>query len=331
MGNRYVDYALYFAYSLLIIGLLTYRNEVDVVHTFPGPISHIGIIGKQILGLEWVADILDDPSVELEALENKKPYLKFVAYTVHICAMKRTLRFASRVYIVGVSRDRGLPDHIITKYSVPKDVVCATPNGVDVSRTSRDCEQANDTFRLFYVGSMQSIRGLDTLLEAVGEIYKEIPELRVQLLGPVRRRQDYENIRDKLREHSIEDIVEFSGERVDHGYALDQMCQADICVLPLSDRIDNFRYTYPIKLFEYLAMGQPIVATRLPGIAEVVEDEKHGLLVEPDESEAFADAIQRIYTDDTLRENLSENARDRANDFDWETIHEQVLEAYPQD
>lgn len=78
-------------------------------------------------------------------------------------------------------------------------------------------------------------------------------------------------------------------------------------------------------------MGQPIVATRLSGIAEVVEDEKHGLLVEPDESEAFADAIQRIYTHDTLRENLSKNARDRANDFDWETIHEQVLEAYPQD
>jgi len=83
-------------------------------------------------------------------------------------------------------------------------------------------------------------------------------------------------------------------------------------------------YIYPVKVFEYLAMAKPVIATNLKGVSQIVKHEGNGLLIEPDDPEAMAKAILRIYQDEKLREKLRRNARKSVLQYDWDIINEKI-------
>jgi glycosyltransferase involved in cell wall biosynthesis len=82
----------------------------------------------------------------------------------------------------------------------------------------------------------------------------------------------------------------------------------DICAMPHPWTEYFAYYTSPIKLFEYMASGRAIVASDLPGFAEVVQDGESALLVPPGNAQALADAVTRLRTDPALRERLAQRA-----------------------
>src|SRR5690606_19885917 len=77
------------------------------------------------------------------------------------------------------------------------------------------------------------------------------------------------------------------------------------------------RYTSPLKLFEYLALGRAIVASDLPAIREVLTHDVDALLVPPGDAAALAAAIGRLADDAALRTRLGAAARARAAAFTW--------------
>ena len=108
---------------------------------------------------------------------------------------------------------------------------------------------------------------------------------------------------------------------------------ADVVVLPNSGHSDiSVAYTSPLKLFEYLASGRPLVASDLPSIREVIEPDEHALLVPADDPAAFAAAIVRLGDDPDLAHRLAASARDHATAFAWPVrarLIAQFLEALP--
>jgi len=78
-----------------------------------------------------------------------------------------------------------------------------------------------------------------------------------------------------------------------------------------------------------MATGVPVVATRVGGLVESIEDDKTGLVVEPGDAPALAKAILRLLTDETLRIAMGKAARKRAMKlFSWERISESLLCCY---
>jgi glycosyltransferase involved in cell wall biosynthesis len=84
---------------------------------------------------------------------------------------------------------------------------------------------------------------------------------------------------------------------------------ADIFVLPCVVGADGSNDIIPNVILEAMAMGVPVVATRLTAIPELIEDGESGLLVPPNDAAALADAIERLIVDKSLRERLVANAR----------------------
>ena len=76
-------------------------------------------------------------------------------------------------------------------------------------------------------------------------------------------------------------------------------------------------HTSPMKLFEYLAAGRPIVASRLPSLLEIV-DENSAVIVEPNDPEALARGIEKVFADDKYAKMLAENARKLSLKYSWE-------------
>jgi glycosyltransferase involved in cell wall biosynthesis len=92
---------------------------------------------------------------------------------------------------------------------------------------------------------------------------------------------------------------------------------ADVLVLPNTATLVSRTYTSPLKLFEYMAAGRPIIASDLPAFREVLRDEENALLVPPENPEALASAAVRLIRDPELSERLARRAFDDVEAYSW--------------
>jgi glycosyltransferase involved in cell wall biosynthesis len=92
---------------------------------------------------------------------------------------------------------------------------------------------------------------------------------------------------------------------------------ADVGVTLLEDSCLNHRYALPNKLFDYLAAGLPVLASRLPELGRIVEGHDVGLTVDPGDSGALVEAVRRMGSDAAQRVRWARNALAAAETFDW--------------
>ena len=94
--------------------------------------------------------------------------------------------------------------------------------------------------------------------------------------------------------------------------------KADVLALPNPASAISTFYTSPLKLFEYMAAGRPIVASDLPAIREVLRHEVTALLVPPGDPGALAASVQRLASDPSLGPALARAASAAVVDYSWE-------------
>jgi glycosyltransferase involved in cell wall biosynthesis len=137
-----------------------------------------------------------------------------------------------------------------------------------------------------FVGAFADWHGLETLVTAAGAVARAgVVDLHLLLVGEGPSRPA---LRDLAQRLGLEGRVSLPGS-VSHDQVPHYLAAMDICVLPAANW-----YMSPIKLFEYGAMGRPIIAPRTPAVAEVMTDGEDGLLVTPGSAEELARAILRL-------------------------------------
>ncbi|MCE9594887.1 MAG: glycosyltransferase family 4 protein [Planctomycetes bacterium] len=104
------------------------------------------------------------------------------------------------------------------------------------------------------------------------------------------------------------------------------LAAADVTVVPnRSEPAISAKYTSPLKIFEAMAVGLPIVASDLPSIREILEHERDALLVAPDSAEPFVRGIERLLGDDALRAKLRARLLERAPENTWDARARRLL------
>jgi glycosyltransferase involved in cell wall biosynthesis len=120
--------------------------------------------------------------------------------------------------------------------------------------------------------------------------------------------------------------VRFHG-RVTRAQVAELLHATDLVAAPSVPTRDGRREGIPVALMEAMASGVPVVASRLSGIPELVDDERTGLLVPPGDAAALARAIGRLHADPVLRQRLAAAGRARVVEaFDLRTNAELLLE-----
>ncbi len=140
-----------------------------------------------------------------------------------------------------------------------------------------------------YAGHLYPWKGVDTLLQALA--------LAPRARGAHRRRppgwsRTCERLQALAATLGLESRVTFTG-LVAARRRRRHLARADVLVLPNSATALSARYTSPLKLFEYLAAGRPIVASDLPALREVLRDGANAWLVPPDDAAALAGGDRR--------------------------------------
>lgn len=103
--------------------------------------------------------------------------------------------------------------------------------------------------------------------------------------------------------------------------------KTDLILLPYQRSLAHIDSISPIKLFEAMAAGRPIIASDLPALREVLEHEKTALLVEPGDANGWIAAVRRLQNEPELACRLAETARQKAQDYSWERRAENIIKA----
>jgi glycosyltransferase involved in cell wall biosynthesis len=161
--------------------------------------------------------------------------------------------------------------------------------------------------RFICVGRLSREKGQAGLLEAFASMCRDHRNVELRFVGDGPER---DQLRARADELGIADRVSFAG-RLGEQDTLEQIAGADILVLP------SFMEGLPIVLMEAMAIGTPVIASRVAGIPELVEDGKSGLLFTPSDWRALSECMRRLVSDEPLRETLARAGRTAvASEFD---------------
>ena len=226
-------------------------------------------------------------------------------------ATPRTLRRLADRHIVGradlvLAVSEADRRRLVDVGGIPDDKVRIVPNGIPpIVPSGRDIRAelgiAPGTSVVASVAVIRPEKALGNLVHAAAALRAELPGLRVLVAG-TGPEEEVRHLEELVHDLGVEDVVTLLGVRSD---VPDLLAAADVAVI-CSDREGQ-----PLALIEYMAAGRAIVATRVGGIPELVDDRVHALLVPPGDVHALAAAIRELLQDAALREELGRNARDR--------------------
>jgi glycosyltransferase involved in cell wall biosynthesis len=176
---------------------------------------------------------------------------------------------------------------------------------------------------IFYIGGISNHRGLDTTLEALKILKERNIEFFMHYIGPIPSKE----LIDRIGLETIENNIKFYG-RLDlmDGYALSRKCKVGLAVLK---PIENYKYSYPTKIFEYMSIKLPIVTSNFKLYKDVVEANNCGYCIDPFSSEDLANSIETIFKDKNLSIKMGENGFNLVNSkFNWEHQEKTLISYY---
>ena len=199
--------------------------------------------------------------------------------------------------------------------------IAVVPNGIDIEDYwDGTGEQERETIskRILFVGRLDPVKGVHYLLRAMQIVCKVLPDAKLILVGDGEDRENLEYLTNSL---GIRESVNFAG-RIPHEKIPDYLDQADIFVLPsLSEGL-------PIVILEAMACGLPIVATRVGGIPDIIEEDVNGYLVESRDFQGLADKIIFLLENQPLKHRISKNNRIKVQEYDWKNVIKQLEGIY---
>jgi glycosyltransferase involved in cell wall biosynthesis len=294
-----------------------------------GGALYVAAMGREILRRRGWADILycRDPIGALVASELGLP----VVFEAHGVPSSSWLKAVVR-RVGNNARSRGM---VAITDALRRDLIAAgiaskivvAPDACDPPRASVRTTMSSPP-RIGYVGNLYAGRGIETIVTLAAAM----PHCHFIVVGG----QPADVARWQTRD--LPNNVELVGFRPQAelpsfyaGFDIVLMPHAASHVLGATGRSDISRWTSPMKMFEYMASGVPIVASDLPVIREVLRDESNALLVAPDDLVAWREAIQTLLSDRELRIRLASTAQQELRErYTWDVRAETVLAALGQ-
>lgn len=202
---------------------------------------------------------------------------------------------------------------------------CTTPvtlisNGIDLSGIREACSfHAKDSGLVLFVGRLEPMKGVDTLLHAFARAIKGLdPSIHLRIVGSGSLSNSLKKLAVQLE---IDHRVTFSG-RLTGNAVFDEYAKAEIfCGLSRSEALGNV-------FLEAQAAGCSVLATNIGGIPEIVTDGVSGALIPPDDIDTAVSALRELLSDPSLRAKLASGGKRNAERYDWSGVAKQYANVY---
>lgn len=293
------------------------RLDADIFHLHDPELLPYGV-ALRLLGNTVVYDVHEDVSADISSREwIPKKYRTLVSQTFRFAEFASLMVMSGVVVVTDAIRAkfrRVRPPRLLLKnYPILSELEVP---GSTVPYSDRE-DQA------VYVGSITEVRGIYEMLQAVDILQKSGRQARLALAG-------------SFFPSSLETAVRSTGEwgSVDfHGWAdrseVAQMLGASKVGLVVLHPTPNMGEALPVKLFEYMSAGIPVIASDFPLWRSIVEDADCGILVDPKDPDAIADAMRWMYDHPEEAEAMGQRGREAVlRTYNWSNEEEKLLTFY---
>jgi glycosyltransferase involved in cell wall biosynthesis len=263
------------------------RVILDLGEHYPGMMEILGktSLAHHVMRNHWLITLLEAASVALAD----------VVWVVVDENRERLLRYNSRMHVVN-----NYPAGVI-------DLQGRHP-------AHRPYSERGDAVRIISFGLMDNIRGLDLAVDALAVAVESLPNLELAFYGDGPFRPVVE---ERVAALGLQSKVKFFGW-TDAAHRSDALLSGDIGII-LHRVCDLTNHTLPNKLFDYMSVGLPILATKMVPVCRIMEREKCGLAADETPA-AVAQLLRTLVLDAELRRALGANGRRAAlMHYRWET------------
>jgi glycosyltransferase involved in cell wall biosynthesis len=219
---------------------------------------------------------------------------------------------------------------LVKQFKVPSEKTLTLHDGIEVKTTDGSISkvQVSQRFGLpldhplvVYTGMIDPEKGLDVLARAA----PMLNGIHIVIVGYGTQSAN-EWLQGAIRQANAKNVTVL--EFQPHSDARLIQKAADVLVLPHSDKfLHSAYYTSPLKLFEYMATGVPIVASALPAVREVLRHGENGWLVQPDSPSALAGGIVHLLERKHLASAMAQRAALDVEDYTWERRATRIIES----
>jgi len=272
------------------------KHRPDIIHTQLETSDILGSLGAKLLGIPSISTVhtLDVPSSRM-----KKYWRNLLRWNCLKLIAKRVIVVSefTRQHYIGLGFNK---KKLLTIY-----------NGIDLNQfiqkeITRPCKKEifglpDDSVVITTVAVLRELKGLQYMLYAIPGLMAKIPNLYYAIVGDGDYRETLENLARSL---GISDRVVFMSHRTDIPKIL---AASNLFVYP------TLKDALPTALLEAMAAGVPIVASKIGGVPEIIENDVSGLLVPPASPSSFTEACLRLLCNPDLANRLTTAARDTIN------------------
>lgn len=252
------------------------------------------------------------------------------ASALRVAAETRLMREVDHI-VAGSPMDER---HMVEEYGAPADRITVIPPGVDVTHfypRPRDKARATigadpDTFLILFVGRIEPLKGVETLLRAVKVMSQRccrLEDMQVLIIGgdasvpPEQMDEEMARLMRLCADLGLDHLVTFLGKR-GQDVLPDYYSAADVVVMP------SHYESFGMVALEAMACGTPVVASRVGGLMFTVIDGITGLHVRSGDPEELAEKLRLLMENPRLRRRLGEQAWHVAQQYAWPRIADRV-------
>jgi glycosyltransferase involved in cell wall biosynthesis len=310
------DYAAFFILASLKLGWLSLKKRYNVVevHTMPDFLVFVTLFPR-LLGSKVILYMFENTTEVFVAsfgINHNHLLAKLFRWIAKISA-----GYADSVIV----SDGPLHKKSVETCGIPGDkitVVLNVPDDSVFNHEPTSFTKENNHFQMIVVSTIVKRYGIQTLIKAVPLLLKNIPELKIDIVGDGELRPDLEKM---TRNMGIEEYVNFTGY-LPYETVPDYIAQADVAIAPMIDDVGA-----PNKIFEYIAVGKATVASSLPGVKAVFDDSSV-LYFRPGDEKDLADRILELYKNPGKRDALVLSAKTLYNEYRWPIMRDRYLGVY---
>lgn len=299
----------FFSASFHLIAMhLRVSYDLVQVHTMPDFMVFVAFIPK-LLGVKVLLDVHDLMPELYQSkfgLSQKHRLIRFITWIE-----RQSIRFANRAIAVHKPHL-----HILVKHGNPIekfDILMNLPDPKTFSGSFKANPANNGQFKLVYHGTVSRRHGLHIMLRAIPTIREEIAGFKMEIFGDG---DDIPYLVNLTRELGLQDCVSIHQGMVPMENLVPTLLTAKIGVVPMLN--NNFtRHTLPVKLMEYVALGIPVVSSRIESL-ETYFDNSMIQYFEPGDVDDLAEKVLELYRSPNKREVQINNAYRFIQKYSWE-------------
>jgi len=317
-----LKFPFYFNFWRKFITDLFLKENFDVIHIHDLPLSRIGVEIKKKYNIRLVVDLHENWPALLKTATHTQTFMgKLLSSNRQwIDYERKMLPYADKVItIIDEARDR------VADLGIDPEKICIVSNTINFENLSiNEKPKKTDSFVIFYGGAVNRHRGLQIVMNAIKINSENNIDTSLWIVGDGSFRKSLENLSDSL---DIRSHIRFFGHKP-FNEMLEILSEADAAIIP-HVRTENNDASSPNKLYQYMYLDKPIIASDCLSLKRIINETKTGFIYQHNSAVELAKLLEKLQKNRSLLDELKGNGQRAVMDkYNWSVDKQRLIKAY---